>query len=208
MTNPWLHIPAPDYEAHMQSAGQSAVLRDFFARTYAEVRPRRLAILGCTTGDDFAHVDPEVTELTVGVDLNTAFLEIARSRFPAGGGRLELVCGDVMEVALPGGPFDLVVAALLLEYVDPACFFRRAAGWLAEGGTCLVVSQEPAPHLPAVTATGYRSLEALKDCMTLRTATEVEALAAGAGLRMVDRAGVTSASGKVLVQSLFTGSHP
>lgn len=204
MPSPWLQIPAGDYEAHMAAAGQSAVLRDFFARTYAAVRPRRLAILGCSLGGDFDGVDPAITEVCVGVDLNAAFLDIARVR----GGRVGvapiLLVGDVLEVELPHGPFDLIQAALLVEYVDPVRLFRRVAGWLAVDGVCLVVSQEPAPDLPAVTATGFRSLEVLAGCLTLRTAAEIEALASLAGLRLVDRAGVSVASGKTLVRSLFT----
>lgn len=122
----------------MQAAGQSAVLREFFARTYAEVRPRRLAILGCTTGEDFACIDPAITELTVGVDLNAGFLDLARARFAGGGGSLQLLCGDVLEMDLPPGPFDLIQAALRLAgragtilpsgKVLTRSLFARAAG--------------------------------------------------------------------------------
>ncbi|MBK8164573.1 MAG: hypothetical protein IPK64_01275 [bacterium] len=104
---------------------------------------------------------------------------------------------------LPPQRFDLIQAALLLEYVDPTRLFVRVAGWLAEGGVCQVVSQEPAPDLPAVTATGYRSLEVLSGCMTLRTGAEIEALAAGAGLRLAGQAGAPLPSGKILTRSLF-----
>jgi hypothetical protein len=34
--DPWLRIPAADYEAHMEAVGQSAALRDLFGRVYAE----------------------------------------------------------------------------------------------------------------------------------------------------------------------------
>ena len=44
--DPWLRIPAEDYEAHMRAAGQEAVLRDAFARVLADVRPARIAVLG------------------------------------------------------------------------------------------------------------------------------------------------------------------
>ncbi len=205
MTSPWLQIPAPDYEAHMQAAGQSAVLRDFFARAYAEVRPRRLAILGCSTGADFARIDPAITDVIVGVDLNEAYLDVARARSASAGIASVLLPGDVLQVELPSAPFDLVSAALLLEYVDPERLFGRIAGWLAEGGVCQVVSQQPSPELPAVTATGYRSLEALSGCLTLRTAAQVEEFAARTGLRLVAREGLTLASGKTLVRSVFGG---
>jgi hypothetical protein len=68
--NPWLRIPAEDYEGHMKAAGQSAALRDLFSVVYAERKPIRLAVLGCTTGSDLQQVDPAVTETVVGVDIN------------------------------------------------------------------------------------------------------------------------------------------
>ena len=74
--NPWLRIPAPDYEAHMAEIGQSAALRDIFLQAYADVRPRRLLVLGCTTGRDFEVVDPAVTEKSVGADVNREYLDI------------------------------------------------------------------------------------------------------------------------------------
>lgn len=36
--NPWLEIPAEDYESHMATIGQSAVLREFFSKVYTDRR--------------------------------------------------------------------------------------------------------------------------------------------------------------------------
>jgi hypothetical protein len=102
--DPWLRIPAEDYEAHMGAIGQSATLRELFSRIYAERKPKRLAVLGCTTGSDLERVDPAVTETVVGVDINLAYLEIARRRLRALGRRLDLVHGDVLHVELPPVP--------------------------------------------------------------------------------------------------------
>jgi SAM-dependent methyltransferase len=201
--NPWLLIPADDYEAHMGAVGQSAVLRVLFADAYAERRPRRLAVLGCTTGADLEQIDPGVTEVVVGLDLNPDYLEIARRRLGALGSRLNLVCGDVSEAELPGGPFDLVHAALLLEYVEPAAFFRRIERWLAPDGICSLVTQEPAPGVPSVSATKYDSLQRLAACMTLRDADEVMRFAGEAGLQPLRRQTVTLPTGKRLVSSIF-----
>src|SRR5450432_1441858 len=175
--NPWLQIPADDYEAHMDAVGQSAVLRVLFADAYAERRPRRVAVLGCTTGGDLEQVDPGVTEVVVGIDLNPDYLEIARRRSGALGSGLHLVRGDVLEAELSGGPFDLVHAALLLEYVEPAALFRRIHRWLTPDGICSVVTQEPTAGLPSVSPTEYESLQRLATCMTLRDADEIVHLA-------------------------------
>jgi SAM-dependent methyltransferase len=203
-TDPWLTIPAGDYEAHMLAAGQTAALREIFARVYADVRPAtRLAVLGCTTGGDLERVDGARTELAVGVDLNGAYLELARERLRSLGSRVRLVCADVVDAALPEGPYDLVHAALLLEYVDPVAVLGRVHEWLGPSGTCSLVTQEPATGQPAVSDTPHQSLRALARGMTLRTADEVAALAARAGFALADRRIVRLASGKALASQIF-----
>src|SRR4051794_31835401 len=98
--SPWLHIPAVDYEAHMAEIGQSAALRSIFQRVYAESRPARVLILGCTTGKDFALLDPEVTTSAIGVDVNAAYLATARSALGHLGAAVTLIEGDVLTVEL------------------------------------------------------------------------------------------------------------
>jgi SAM-dependent methyltransferase len=151
VASPWLGIPARDYEAHMDEVGQSAALRDIFARAWADVRPRRLLVLGCTTGRDFDAVDRAVTETSVGVDLNREYLDAARRRLERLGGTA--VHGDVLQAALPCSAFDLVHAALIFEYVDAAVLFRRIAEWLAPDGVCCAVTQNRAAGVASVSTT-------------------------------------------------------
>ena len=69
--NPWLEIPAADYEGHMGTAGASTQLgplRTILADVYAQVRPARVAVLGCGTGNGLDVVDPARTRRLVGVD--------------------------------------------------------------------------------------------------------------------------------------------
>ena len=152
--NPWVHIPAQAYEAHMAEIGQASALRDIFMRAYADTRPRRLLVVGCTTGRDFEVVDPDVTEKSVGVDVNREYLEIARRRLDRLLPHVELVHGDVLCAALPSAEFDLVHAALLFEYVDPTTLFRRIVEWLAPDGVCSTVTQNPAEGIGSVSETG------------------------------------------------------
>lgn len=196
-------MPADEYEAHMCSIGQSTVLREFFCRVYKESSPTRLAILGCTTGGDLQHVDPTVTGMVVGVDINPAYIEIARARFTTLGSRLHLVNGDVMEVDLPAVQFDLVHAALLLEYVEPLSLLRRIHRWLSPEGTCSVVTQEPIPGGAEVSGSGFRGLGILAGRMFLRKADEVVAMAAEAGFRLLRQRAMTLPNGKCLVNSIF-----
>lgn len=182
--SPWLRIPVRDYEAHMDRIGQSEALREIFARACMETRPRRLLVLGCSAGGDFPLVDPEVTELVVGVDLNPEAIAEARRR---GAERccaeVRLIAGDVLDASLPESGFDLIHAALLLEYVDPARLFERIARWLDPHGACVTVTQTPVPGIAAVSCTGQDSLNLLASTMTLRTPAEIETVAMRAGLR-------------------------
>ena len=202
--NPWRRIPAEDYEAHMRAAGQSAALREFFADVYSELSPVRVAVLGCTTGSDLESIDPTVTETVIGVDINPAYLAVARERLEGRlGSRLRLVEGDVLQVELLPMRFDLIHAALLLEYVEPAPLFARIVQWLADGGTCSVVTQEPSARAPAVSDTGYQSLQTLTGHMTLRDALVVAAAAQRSGLHLVATRTRDLPGGKRLVHSLF-----
>jgi SAM-dependent methyltransferase len=144
--NPWSLVPAADYEAHMGPAGvdQLAPLAGIFGKVYGALRPARLALLGCATGNGLEHVDPAVTRRVVGVDVNIQYLAVARQRFLRLGSALELYCEDVLRVRLAPASLDLVHAALLFEHVDPAALAGRIARWLAPGGALCAVLRLPA----------------------------------------------------------------
>lgn len=202
--SPWLGIPADEYEGHMKAIGQSAALREIFARVVAEARPRRVAVLGCGVGEDLALLDPDRLEGAAGVDVNPRYLELARARLPELAPRLTLVCGDVLDVTLPdAGHYDLIHAALLLEHVEPLPLLRRIEAWLGPSGVCSLVTQEPAAAQLAVTETPFASLRALAPHMRVRAAGEIAALADEAGFALGARRAVKLPTGKTLVSSLF-----
>jgi SAM-dependent methyltransferase len=122
--NPWLSIPLADYEGHMEAVGQAAALRSLFVDVYEVVTPTRLAVLGCTSGADFDGLDPAITEVALGVDINARYLAAAGRRAAALGRRVQFVCGDVLHVTLPQAPFDLV---------HPRCFESRSVMRSASG---------------------------------------------------------------------------
>ena len=82
--NPWLDIPPDDYENHMSSpeVQQLQALNTLFKKVLDTVRPSSLAVIGCTTGNGFEHIDTRVTKRIVGIDINAAGLE----RFEQNGG--------------------------------------------------------------------------------------------------------------------------
>ena len=185
----------------MDEVGQSAALRDIFARAWADVRPRRLLVLGCTTGRDFDAVDRAVTERSVGVDLNREYLDAARRRLERLGGTA--VHGDVLQAALPCSAFDLVHAALIFEYVDAAVLFRRIAEWLAPDGVCCAVTQNRAAGVASVSTTAYASLRALDGHMSLHAADQLSSHALHAGLERTSQWDVPLPRGKSFSVSTF-----
>ncbi|HLK93653.1 MAG TPA: class I SAM-dependent methyltransferase [Polyangia bacterium] len=184
--NPWLSIPAADYEGHMGPGGadQLAPLARIFGEVVGEARPPSVALLGCATGNGLEAIDPAVTSRVVGVDLNPEYLALARSRHGALGDRLDLRCADLLTCALEPAAFALVHAALVFEHLDPAALAPRIAGWLATGGLCSVVLQAAAPGEapPPVSRTGFSSLEALSATMRLVSPPELTRLFAAHGL--------------------------
>jgi len=196
--NPWLKIPAADYEGHMSApeVGQLAVLNQLFRDAYNELRPQSLAVLGCATGNGFEHIDPAVTARVVGLDINPEYLKIARRRYGEALPGLELYCADLEECTLDEGAFDLAYGALLFEYVDVGPALRRISGWLKRGGMLAAVLQLESLGTAAVTPTAYDSLKLLEPLMRLVAPADFLRLAATAGLIPVSGREVPLASGK------------
>jgi SAM-dependent methyltransferase len=134
--NPWLAIPAADYEGHMGEAGvaQLGPLREIFQEVYREVRPRRVAVLGCGPGGGLDVIEASGTERFVGVDLNPEYLRVARQRHPRLESVAEWVCRPIEECQFEAASFDLIHAALLFEYVDPSVVLPQIGRWLAPRG--------------------------------------------------------------------------
>jgi SAM-dependent methyltransferase len=206
--NPWLSIPAADYEGHMGSpaVGQLAFLGGIFRERYARLRPARLLLAGCTTGNGLEHVDPVVTRRVVGVDLNPEYLRILRERHAARLPGLKTVRADLGDCDFAPGGFDWIHCALLFEYLEPGPALARLAPWLAAGGVLTAVLQLADDALPAVSATPYASLRRLDGFMRLVAPGDFRAAAAAAGLVPRDERIERLPSGKrFLVSDLGVG---
>lgn len=181
-TNPWSLVSAAEYEECLGPGGadELAPLSTIFAKVYAARRPRRLALLGVATGNGLEHVDLHLTGRTVGVDVNLTFLAVARQRFIRLGPALQLLCADVERVDLGAGRFDLVHAALVLEYVDVRVVVPRIASWLAPGGASSVVLQLPGGE--SVTESRHPSVRALAGVTRFVPPEELRKLAEAEGL--------------------------
>jgi SAM-dependent methyltransferase len=136
--NAWSLLSAVEYDAWAgrRLAGPLGVL---LGKVCAARRPERLLVLGAGTGCGLEHVDPAVTRRTVAVDPNLSYLAVARQRFMRLGASLDLRCATAERADLPAAGFDLVHAALVLEWADPRVVVSRVARWLAPGGAFTVV---------------------------------------------------------------------
>jgi SAM-dependent methyltransferase len=76
----------------------------------------------------------------VGVDFSEPMIELARARLQRFGDRAELIVEDFLTAPLGDGPFDVVLALGLFDYLpDPHRFTRRMFALAAPGG-CVVGS--------------------------------------------------------------------
>ena len=167
--NPWLSIPACDYEGHMNSetVGQLPVLSSIFENALRDVPSKSLAVLGCGAGNGFDHIDPQRTEKVVGIDINPEYLSILRDSYGSKLRMLELICSDLDMFAYQDNSFDLIYAALIFEYVDFAKILKRVSRWLVMKGTLVTVLQLPSPQVKMISETPYSSLKSLEPLMHL-----------------------------------------
>ena len=187
MINPWLRIPASDYEAHMAlpEVAQAQALSNLMASTLTEYTPMSLAVIGCSTGNGFEHINTARTRRVVGIDINPSYLKILKARFGNRIPCLELINGDITASDFWIDPVSMVFAGLVFEYVDVLCALRSIARCLAAGGIFLAVLQERSTESAPVTATCYKSLELLSPIMNLVSPMEFSNMCGSVGLQEI-----------------------
>jgi ubiquinone/menaquinone biosynthesis C-methylase UbiE/DNA-binding transcriptional ArsR family regulator len=106
---------------------------------------KSLLDLGTGTGRMLELFGPEI-ERGLGIDLSLDMLQLARARIERAGLRhCSVRQGDIYDLALPAGSFDVVIIHQVLHFLDDgARAIREAARMLAPGGRLLVV--DFAPH--------------------------------------------------------------
>ena len=200
MTNPWLTIPAEDYEGHMASpeVGQLQVLNELFKTVLEEHRPVSVAILGCSTGNGFEHIDTTTTRRVVGIDINPSYLEVARARFLGSLPMLELQEQDFTSATFAIEPVSLVFAALVFEYVGVREAVRNISRSLSAGGVLVAALQLASLTCAPVTKTRFKSLEALAPIMNLVAPEEFSLVCLENSLRQVRQQRIALKQGKEL----------
>jgi SAM-dependent methyltransferase len=178
------------------SVRQLQALNEIFKKAIETYPPRRLAVLGCATGNGFEHIRPDTTRSVVGVDVNNDYLDLVERRYGGSLPNLKLVCEDVAEVRFEAGAFNHIHAGLIFEYVEPPKLLGLVATWLGPGGVCSVVLQLPSRSSGPVTATPYDSLGRLEPVMNLVDPKVLVSAAEDVGLHVIESTDVDLESGK------------
>lgn len=168
MSNPWLNIPLADYEGHMKSSEvqQLGVLSDLFREAVELHRPASIAILGIAGGNGLDHIDGNVTNRVVGLDVNPLYLDAVRQRYSLLL-NLELHCVDLTEPLTNVEPVDLVHAALVFEHAGVDNCLENALSLVAPGGALSAILQLPAGIEQDVGRSPFPSIQSLKSNFSL-----------------------------------------
>jgi SAM-dependent methyltransferase len=203
--NPWLAVPLDDYEGHMGSAdvNQLAPLADLFGEALARLRPRSVAVLGVAGGNGLEYVDGTLTARVVGIDVNQAYLNVTRARFPDLRG-LELHCVDLQRAGrLEMEPVALVHAALVFEHAGTDRCLDHAVSLVADGGHLSVVLQLPSNGHDAVTPSPFASMGPLADDFSFVDPKQLRRALAQRDLRLTHQSRLMLPTGKSLWSGYF-----
>lgn len=204
MANPWLDIPASDYEGHMNSPGvaQLSFLAELFENSLKNYDSTTVALLGCATGNGLESINPDTTRRVTVVDINPDYLQILRERYADNNPGLEIVHDDLRHCRLEEGAYSLIFAGLVFEYLDPQALLQKIAQWLGKDGIFVGVLQLPTAG-SSVTETPYTSLQSLNAIMYLVDPAQFKKFAHNAGLTAFGNSVDTLATGK----SFYIGTY-
>ncbi|MBU0690609.1 class I SAM-dependent methyltransferase [bacterium] len=205
--NPWLTIPAADYEGHMGSpqVGQLHFLSSVFQELLNEYHPKRLAVIGCATGNGFEHIDAKYVEQVIGIDIQPDYLRLLHERFAAQLPQLELICKDVLDCELTLNSLDFIFAGLLFEYVNPEAALLKFKKWLKPSGILATVLQLPSANI-AFAHSSYRSIQRLEAVSHLVNSDELTVQASKIGLHLTASRIDTLPSGKQFFIGCYAAS--
>jgi len=187
----------------LPEVAQTQALSKLIASVLKQYTPESLAVIGCTTGNGFEHVDHTHTRRVVGVDINAAYLSVLKARFADKIPRLELIEADITAPDFGIDPVAMVFAALVFEYVDVARALRSIARCLAQGGILVAVLQLPSSESAPVTATRYKSLENLAPIMNLVSPPEFYHMCTSLGLQQVKTDSIPLKRGKAFFVGFY-----
>ena len=124
MKNPWEEIPLADYENHMKldTVMQLQTLNEMMKGQFDTYSIYSVMIFGIAGGNGLEHIQKSKFERIYGVDVNSAYLQKVKLRYPNLEGALECLCINLIDEADKLPKADMVIANLLIEYIGYECF--------------------------------------------------------------------------------------
>ena len=204
MVNPWLNVPLSEYEGHMNSpeVQQLGALADLFAEALERCKPRSVAILGIAGGNGLDRIDSRVTKRIVGIDVNPAYLDEVRRRYPDRPG-LELYCADLADSKVEVELVQLVHAASVFEHAGIERCLENALSLVAPGGALSVVLQLPSPVVEGVAPSAFSSMQNLKSHFSFVDPEVLCRILVGHDFRLTHRTQRSLPAGKSFWMGLF-----
>ena len=205
MTNPWLNIPASDYEGHMRApnVAQTSLLAEIFKESLSNYNCNSIALLGCTTGNGLEYIDNSITKNLTVIDINPEYLKILVKRYGKQIPNLNVVEANLEEYENGNQIYSLIFAGLIFEYLNPRILLTKITKWLKTGGVMVSILQLPEQNIKKVSKTPYTSLKKLNSIMRLISAHEFLDIVNESGLREIKGKRITLKTGK----SFYVGTY-
>ncbi len=162
LANPWPDITAEDYERHMShpAVRQEQALNAIFRSQYETYLPDKLLCIGIGTGNGLEHVGKETTRIVYGIDINEGFLETCESRYADRVDSLRTLCLDIHREFFTEDTVDLVIANLVLEFIDTERFIDQLKP-VARNGTIVSVVFQVRHSAPFISGSGIKAVACL-----------------------------------------------
>jgi hypothetical protein len=159
--NPWLNISLEDYERHMShdSVGQSRLLNSLTKKYLDKIKPQTAIFLGIAGGNGLEHIDNNITQRVIGIDINPDYLHTVFTRYNHAIDFLELLNLDIVKNSESICKADFVWAALILEYTGIEKLLEFSANNIRRDGHLIVSIQSNNNNKQSVSPTGIESIK-------------------------------------------------
>jgi predicted TPR repeat methyltransferase len=151
---------ADEYAAHSESSAYNAHYeRPAMLELLGDPRGKSILDIGCGAAPLLRILSERGARQLAGIEASSRLADIARTRVPDG---VTIYNGEIQEtlstlrssieqdVSRDGGRFDVVIASLVLHYIDPLePLFKLVASVLVDGGRFLFSTNVPAKETAA-----------------------------------------------------------
>ena len=140
MNNPWEEISLDDYENHMRldTVKQLQAMNEIMKEQFAAYPVETAMILGVAGGNGLEHIRTDKYRRVYGVDINSAYLDAVRERYPQLSDVLQCLHLDLVNEAEQLPQAQLVIANLLIEYIGYPAFQKAVLQIAPEYVSCVI----------------------------------------------------------------------